>query len=177
MPPAPSRPRIRCGYAPDAKAEGRLRAAGVRTIYLEGRNSESLSRIVMRRGEFLGVVDGYRAFGKTHREIAAALDPIHKIGATVIDVETGQNSRDHGHKMFSDALSPPKPSAEHMQMMSKAAAKRLKGRMPKAEALVIWRNPKLSTSEAIDLMKGWKQATAYNQLGKRFAITGRRPKP
>ena len=53
---------------------------------------------------------------------------------------------------------------------------RVKGRMPKREALIIWRNPKLSVSEAIELMTKWKQATAYKQLGKRDVPAGRRPK-
>ncbi len=58
------------------------------------------------------------------------------------------------------------------ELAKKRALTRHKGRMPKADALVIWRNPKLSTDEALDLMKGWKQATAYTTFGKRFAVAG-----
>jgi len=38
------------------------------------------------------------------------------------------------------------------------------------------RNPKFSVAEAIDLMSGWRPATAYKVLGKRDVPAGRRPK-
>ena len=44
------------------------------------------------------------------------------------------------------------------------------------DAIVIWRNPKFSVKEAIDLMHGWKPATAYKVLGRRDVPAGRRPK-
>ena len=43
------------------------------------------------------------------------------------------------------------------------------------EATIHWRNPKLSVKEAIDLMNGWAESTAYKILGKRDVPAGRRP--
>jgi hypothetical protein len=50
------------------------------------------------------------------------------------------------------------------------------GVMAIREATIIWRNPKLSVKESIDLMAGWKPANAYKVLGKRDVPAGRRPK-
>jgi len=48
--------------------------------------------------------------------------------------------------------------------------------MLERDAIIIWRNPKFSVKEAIDLMHGWKTATAYKVLGRRDVPAGRRPK-
>lgn len=48
--------------------------------------------------------------------------------------------------------------------------------MAEREALIVWRNPKFSVAEAIDLMHGWRPANAYKVLGSRGVPAGRRPK-
>lgn len=164
------------GYAATKADKERLAAAGIKTIY-RAYDGETLDRFKMRKGEYLGVVDGLRAFGEGRREMAAAVKLVHSWGATVIDAETGLCSRRDGVEMLHRALSPKGPSAEFAaQMQALAVRERVKGRMPKREALILWRNPRLSTKEAIELMTKWSQSAAYNQLGKRDVPAGRRSK-
>jgi len=105
----------------------------------------------------------------------AAYKRVHDMGATIVDAETKHNSREHGVEMLGEALKPPKPSAEHMRLMQeKAAALKRKERIPKAEALSYWRNPKLSVQEALELMAGWTQSAAYKEFKSRGFGAGRR---
>lgn len=166
------------GYARNEKDAVRLEASGLtsRQIY-RADNGHALGKFKMRKGESLGVVDGLLAFGKGRRDMDAAVKLVHSWGATVLDVETGMNSRANGVEMMNLALNPPKPSPEYMAQLARDRfAKKRKGAMPIREATIVWRNPKLSVAEAIDLMHGWKAATAYKHLGKRDVPAGRRPK-
>jgi hypothetical protein len=163
------------GYARSAKDEARLRAAGVKTIYRADRG-ETLGTFKMREGEYLGVVNGLRAFGEAKHDMVNATLLVHSWRATIIDAETKLCSRRDGAQMMAAALGPNRPSAEFKSMQAASVRERVKGRMPKREALILWHNPKLSVSEAIELMTKWKQATAYKVLGKRDVPAGRRPK-
>jgi hypothetical protein len=169
----------RC-YAPNKDAYRRLLAAGVppAKIY-DADKGQTPDKFKMRKGEYLGVVGGLLAFGPGRRRIDAAVRKLHAEGAAVLDIESGLNSRDHGVRMMNDALDPPKPSPEYMaELARQKAEKRRKdnGVMGNREATIIWRNPKFSVAEAIDLMPGWRPATAYKVLGKRNVPAGRRPK-
>lgn len=168
------------GFARGLSDEKRLRAAGIITaIYRADQGQLPGNRqgqFKMRRGELLGVVDGLRAFGEAKRDMVAAEKLIHGWGAAVIDAETGLRSDRNGIEMLALALGPNRPSAEFKSMQAASVCERVKGRMPKREALVIWRNPKLSVSEAIELMPKWTQSTAYKQLGPRGVPAGRRTK-
>src|SRR5579871_6158636 len=94
-------------YAPNKKAAARLEALGATKMKLyEAEKGETWDKITMRQGECLGVVDGFRAFGMTKREIHNAVDRFHSQGATILDVETGQDSRTHGPAMFDVATGP-----------------------------------------------------------------------
>lgn len=168
------------GYARHEKDAKRLEAAGLlpRQIYRADKG-QTLDKFKMRQGEALGVVDGLLAFGKGRRDIGAAVKLVHGWGAVVLDVETLIDSRNHGVQMLNAAIDPPKPSREYMaELARQKAAKRRKdnGVMGIREATIIWRNPKFSVAEAIDLMPGWRPATAYKVLGKRDVPAGRRPK-
>lgn len=168
------------GYARDQKDAKRLEESGLlpRQIYRADKG-EALSKFKMRQDEFLGVVDGLLAFGKGRRVIDAAVKLVHSWGATVLDVETGRNSRASGVQMMNEALDPPKPSPEYMAELARqraATRRKEQGMMAEREALIIWRNPKFSVAEAIDLMHGWRPANAYKVLGKRDVTAGRRPK-
>jgi len=175
--PAPFATR---GYARHEKDAKRLEAAGLlpRQIYRADKG-QTLDKFKMRPGEYLGVVDGLLAFGSGRRAIGLAVKLVHSWGAAVLDVETGCISTQHGVKMLNAAIDPPKPSKEYMaELAREKAEKRRKelGVMAVREATIIWRNPKLSVKEAIDLMHGWKPANAYKVLGKRDVPAGRRPK-
>jgi hypothetical protein len=180
MKSAKSPPNAVRGYARHEKDAKRLEAAGLlpRQIYRADKG-QALGKFKMRTGEFLGVVDGLLAFGKCRRDIGAAVKLVHSWGAAVLDVETWCISTQHGVKMLNAALDPPKPSPEYMaELARQKAEKRRKdnGVMGNREATIIWRNPKFSVAEAIDLMPGWRPATAYKVLGKRDVPAGRRPK-
>ena len=163
------------GYAASLSDEKRLRALGVKTIY-RGDKGETFGKFKMRKGERLGVVNGLLAFGSARREMVAAVKAVHAWGATIVDAETGLRSDKDGVEMMDLALAPRRPSDQYRAMQAAGVRERVKGRMGKREALIIWRNPKLSVKEAIELMHKWSQATAYKQLGKRDVPAGRRPK-
>jgi len=158
--------KVARGYARDESDSKRLKAAGVKTIYRADRG-ETLDRFRMRNGEFLGVVDGLRAFGG-RREIGKAVKLIHSWGCTVIDAETGLQSRQDGVEMMRQAIAPKlKPGrAEELQILS-AKSRTDDGRLSKRKAEMIWRNRGYTVEETVEL-SGWPQATAYHVFGPRF---------
>ena len=147
-------------------------------IYLEGRGAESLDRIMMRQGELLATVGGLRPLGNSRHEIVAQVVRIRKMGAAIIDVETKQRSDRHGAEMLDRALARIKgeitmPPGKAETMQRKSVRSRIGDRMPMRQALAIWRDPKLTTGEAIKRMTGWSARTAYLRLGKRGLPSGR----
>lgn len=163
------------GFASGPADEKKLRALGVKTIYRSDKG-EGLGKFKMRKGERLGVVNGLRAFGEARWDMVAAVKSVHAWGATIIDAESGLRSDRDGVEMLHRALAPRRPSDTYRAAQAAGVANRVKGRMPARQALIIWRDPRFSTEEAIDLMHKWSQATAYKQLGKRDVPAGRRPK-
>lgn len=168
------------GYARHEKDAKRLITAGIPDKYIyRADKKEVIGKFKMRKGEYLGVVDGLLAFGTGRRAIDVAVKLIHDQGATVLDVETGRDSRASGVQMLNEALDPPRPSKEYMAELARqkaVVARVARGVMLERDAIVIWRNPKFSVAEAIDLMHGWRPATAYKVLGRRDVPAGRRPK-
>lgn len=166
------------GYAPNKRAVARLIASGLtmRQIY-EAEKGQTWDRFTMRDGEILGVVDGLRAFGGL-REIRKAVDRFHGQGATILDVETGKDSRTHGISMRDDVTKPDRQSPEYLKLLEeKADARRKKdGKMLKREALVVWRNPALTIKEKAAIT-GWPDSTLNAAFGPSGAPAGRRPKP
>lgn len=173
LPQIPSR-----WYASDAKAEARLLALGAteRGLY-RGYKGQEIGKFRMRPGEFLGVVDGYRAFGRGKREITKAVDAIHADGATVLDVETGKDSRNHGHVLFDAATAPRRQNDEDRKLMAEQRAdayRKKHGMASKKEAHIIWH--KIGPSvEAKAAATGWSRAALYGEFGKTGAPSGRRP--
>jgi hypothetical protein len=172
--------RIARAYAQDEKAEQRMIALGIpkRKIYRADKG-QTLGRFSMRKGEFLGVVGGVRGLitGDSKKAIDDAVDKVHGWGATVLDIETGFDSRTHGVKMFRLAFAPKGPEPEVAHAMQEAAAKaRRNGQMPIEKAETIWDDPRYhSLIHALEAM-GWKQATAYTYFGPRFSrATRKRP--
>lgn len=167
-------------YAPDQKAFDRLLALGVRkgAIY-EGWKAEHWSKIIMRQGESLGVLDGYRAFGDGIRLISKAVDHFHRHGATIVDIETGRDSRTHGHILASEATGPRRMSAEYRRKMAdeKAEARRTKaGGMPSREAQIEWKKPNIMSADERAKHIGIPRSTLYKMFGPSGAAAGRRPK-
>jgi hypothetical protein len=173
-------PKAVRGYARHERDVKRLEASGLPTNHIYRADKGELpGKFKMRPGEFLGVVDGLLAFGPTRRPFSAAVALIHAQGATVLDVESGLNSREHGVEMANLALNPPQPSAEYLAQVAeeRREAWRKKHRvMPKDQAFPIWRNPVLSLPEKLDLMRGWTKDMAYKAFGPTGRPAGRRHK-
>lgn len=166
------------GYAPDKKALARLMAAGLpKTKVYEADKGETWDKFTMRQGEYLGVVDGFRAFGGK-RDMLKAVKRFHDNGATILDVETGQDSRAHGPAMHDDATKPRNPSSEYQRLTrdERADARRLKNeQMTKLQAHAVWFNPRLTTAEKEAITK-WSRAALYKVFGPTGVPAGRPPK-
>lgn len=147
-------------------------------IYMHGCGVEALGRIKMREGERLATVGGLRALGDSRHDIVAAVQHFHKMGAIIVDVMTGRRSDQHGVEMLDRALARLKgelvmPEGKAQAMQAKSVRARVGDRMPQRQAMVIWRDPKLTIGEAVKRMTGWSARTAYMRLGKRGLPRGR----
>jgi hypothetical protein len=163
------------GFAKNERDEQKLRDLGITTIYRSDRG-ETLGKFRMRKGELLGVVN-LRAFGSARKDMVAAVKQVHKWGAVIVSLDDLRSDRD-GVAMLDAALVKFIPSAEHAkEMQRRSVLARTEGRMSMRDAQSIWRNPRLTTLEAIDLMRGWSERSAYAKLGARGVIVGRRSKP
>lgn len=167
-------------YAPDQKAADRLLALGAteRGLY-RGWKGQIPGKFKMRPGEFLGVVDGYRAFGSGIRAITQAVDLIHKDGATILDLDTGRDSRTHGHILASEATGPRRQSAEYKRKIAdENAEKRLESKagMSKHEIQIEWKKPGIMSADERAKYLRIPRATLYAKFGPSGAAAGRRPK-
>lgn len=172
--------RIARAYAQNEIAEAKLIALGVpeRKIYRAWKG-QTLDRVSLRSGELLGVIGGLRGLidGDSKKEIVKAIDRVHDQGATVIDLETGYESRKDGVKMMHLAFAPKGPEPDvAREMQAKAAKKRRGGQMPEADAERIWDDPRYKTrGHALEAM-GWRSATAGKVFGPRYSrATRHRP--
>lgn len=119
-------------------------------------------------------------------EITKAVRAIHKRGAVILETTTGMRSDNAEnmlemldialHELRSDKRThSPERAAELGAMGGKARAANAEiNRTAEAEALVAWRDLRLSTKEALDTghMRGWTQSTAYSLLKKRNTAPG-----
>ena len=141
----------------------------------------------LRPGELLAVNsvrDFTDAFSITaaHGEIAAAIEWVQSQGAEVYEISSGERTgKGKGAQMVSRALSRMHGAVrmkDAQAMQANSVKARLKGRMPKVEALRIWcdarRFPRYQ--DAIAAMTGWNKASVYKELGPRNVGAGRAPK-
>lgn len=103
-----------------------------------------------RKGEQIGCID-LRAFGSSHRQIAAELMQLHEKGCMAVHATTGRNSMHHGPALFSEALiaihnerRTSEISARKIGQMGQAASveARRHGKRPRDECRTIWHNTK-----------------------------------
>lgn len=176
---AKTAPKPARGYAPNKKAVDRLMAAGLlRGQIYEAEKGETWDKISMRSGESLGVVDGLRAFGLGKRTITKAVDRFHGQGATILDVETGKNSRTNGHVMFDVATGPRRLTDQDKEIMAEERASKFRkkhGMASKAEAHKIWHTIGPSVDAKV-AATGWSKGALYKAFGKTGSPAGRRPK-
>lgn len=163
------------GFARNSGDERRLRAAGVTKPIYRADEGELPGQFKMRRGEFLGVVDSFLAFGTAKRDWTAAEKLVHSWGAIIYDVEAKLRSDQNGALMFDYALRPRRESKTYIAMQRKSVEARTEGRMAKRKAKEVWENPRLSVAEKVSLI-GWPQATLYSTFGKSNTPAGRRKK-
>lgn len=164
-------------YAPNDKARLRLEGMGIaRTKIYEAKGGETWDKIKMRRGECLGVLDGLRGFGGAVK-IRNAVAHFHDQGVTLVDIETGHDSMTHGISMRDASLEPVRLSVEQIEARRRADAIRRQvenGGMGEREALKYWRDPSLTTEEAIRKI-GWTKSMAFKLLKARGIPAGRKP--
>jgi len=136
-----------------------------------GADGEVPGKFRLRKGETLGVVDGLRAFGSQRKEMAAAVKLVHSWGATIVDADTGMNSRDDGVEMLDAALTPQRLTSEQASAMAKLMhAKKKDGRAEDSVALRAWHNPNIIDAVQFRELTGWPESTAYAKFGPRFSI-------
>lgn len=148
------------------------------TQIYRGWKNEIPGRFHMRAGEYLGVLDGLRAFGNGKRAVNDAVSEIHGGGATILDIETGQDSRTHGVAMANEASRPRTLSPEAKRLLADERADKYRqknGMMLKTEAYKVWWNRQLSVAEKIEITR-WSKSALYNTFGNPGAPAGRRPK-
>lgn len=166
-------------YASTKKAAARLEGLGVPKMKIyEAEKGETWDKITMRQGECLGVLDGLRAFGMGKREIHKAVDRFHSQGATILDIETGHDSRAHGPTMFDVATGPRRLLEADRHLMSEARAdayRKKHGMASKAAAHKIWHMVGPSIQAKVEAT-GWSRAALYNEFGRTGTPLGRRPK-
>lgn len=163
-------------YAPDDTARRRLEARGVpRPSIYEAKDGETWDKIRLKQGEVLGVMDGLRWFGGAVA-IRKACERFHDQGATIVDIETGRDSRTHGVTMRDAAMEPVRLSAEELaaRRRTEAIQRQIEnGGLPEREALIHWRDARLSTDEALNKI-GWTKSMAFKILKARGVPAGRR---
>ena len=167
------------GFAQNEAACKALEAYGIarRDIY-EKKLGEHWDKIRLKRGERLAIVDGYRAFGgKT--EILKAEAFFHKQEATIVDIETGHDSRTHSAAMLEAATGPRRLSPEYRRKMAdERAAKRRESAagMSNHEIEIEWKKPGIMSASERAAYLGIPRASLYAAYGKSGASAGRRPK-
>jgi hypothetical protein len=168
-------------YAPTKAAFIRLEALGAprKDIFEGWVPAQHWTKVKMREGETLGVVDSYRAFGNGKRIITKAVDRFHEQKATIVDFEMGKNSRDHGHILMPEALAGRHISAEHRRRMADEAAEKrrvAKGGLTDHEIELIWKRPGIASTDERAEQIGIPRSTLYAKLKRSGATPGRRPK-
>lgn len=132
----------------------------------------------LRSGEGLAVLRA-ADLGLDRRTIPAAVQWVQDQGAEVIEFPSMREAG-AGVAMLADALRYLHGAARGMtpeEAQAKAKVReqvRRKGRMPKVQALKIWRSARYRKFEdALAKMPGWSKRTAYDELGPRNTGSGR----
>lgn len=162
-----------------SKQLAKLLAAGVKESAIYRDDEWDACVKSLRHGDKLVVAGLLRALGDSRKEIRAAIDQVRGRGAVVMDAETGRTAgSDDAVGMLNDTLAmihaeAVMPSSEHAREMARKSAKARKPkRMPRAEAIVHWKNPALSEGEALARMWGWNHSSAYREFKARGMPAG-----
>lgn len=156
--------------------------------------TDLLKSMRKRDGDLVAVAD-FRGLGRTKAEMVANLDRIHDAGFAAVDVthdwrSDGRNAvKALAYADTARINSKRGPDGDEAQRFGRKGGlangrRRRKERMPKAMALVYWRDVALKNAEAIEKMNSdpnypgeWNESLAYRHLKKRGGIPGRRANP
>jgi hypothetical protein len=138
--------------------------------------------LVARVGEHIAVFD-LRAFGPEREDWLTGLRAITKRKAFVVQIDRANGHPGlicgdaKGAELLAYTLDREKadkhmPAERSARIAAARRAERQSRTMPEADAAKIWFNPRLLVKEALGLMSGWKQPTAYREFGKRSAPDG-----
>lgn len=180
---AHGKPKIGRGYAATkadraalAKDAG-LKVGDVRCAEIDGEAFPNPAW-KMRNGELLAV-RSLADLGSDRWSIAEAVEWVRSFGADVIEVPAGRIAG-AGAAMLNDALSRIHGKQRRMtpeEAKAKADARhkaKRDARMPKAQAIKIWRASRYKRYEdALRYMPGWNKMSAYKEIGPRNTGTGR----
>lgn len=134
-----------------------------------------------RKGEQIGCID-LRAFGSSHKQIAAELMQLHDKGCMAVHAATGRNSMQHGPALFSEALiaihnerRTLEIGARKIGQMGQQASVdvRNEGKRPVDDCAAIWHNTKRyrSVREAVEAInEGYEPRSKtwlYDEFGER----------
>lgn len=176
------------GCARNQSDEDRLLAKGVKKIRRIDTDLEAWGTWKMRRGETLGVVDGFRVFGVTRKAIMEKVRAVHGWGAVAQDMETGCRSDVNGAEMLDNGLAKRvsetrAPDTDRARTMQKASVKsRMQAsidageRVSAREASYMWHHSPHLKNEEIAEETGWPATTMNHKFGKRRLPPGRRKK-
>ena len=166
-------------YAQNDATRKKLEAMGwPRKKIYEAKEGETWDKITLYKGEWLGILGGLKAFGGKVK-IKSALARFEKQDAVVVDLETGQNSRDNKIDMFEAATGPRRMSAEFKRKMAdeRAAARRESAAgMSDREIEIEWKKPGIMSADERAAFLNIPRATLYKEFGESGAKAGRRPK-
>lgn len=147
------------------------------------------------RAGVLATVSDFHRLATTADDLRDVRASIHKTGAVILEARTGRRSDDpealadmtHEAVAFYSQRGLTKQDASKLGKMGAAASpatKPKRGRMPKADAAVIWRKVEYTTHEAIAAINAdpaykvkYNLSYAYRNLGPRGVPAGRRQSP
>lgn len=181
-----------CADIPFLKAkeqEAALIAAGVKVVYIEGREAETFQTCLnsLRPTDAMAVFGTVAVFGSSRGAILSRIKEVHAHGNYVLDIETGQRSDKEGAEILDRGLKKihgSRKMKENRKFARQIAKKGARGklehmradRMPEVLAKPIWQHPKLTIADKLGLMnpndekgepffkRAWTEATARRRL-------------
>jgi hypothetical protein len=151
----------------------------VRALY-SNMNDETIADVIKaaRKGNEI-YVHGIDRLGDSRAEVVAALEALRKIGAKVIDVETGASVAPENYESVAASIGRLNgerrlPTAEIARKRGALGGKpKAKLMIPKKDARAIWRDKDLSNEQA-SYRIGLHWRTCYRLLGDRGLPAGRK---
>lgn len=154
-------------------------------VYIEGRGAETFEAALKAcRGiQVLEVAGGFRPLGDSISMVLENLEPLDRLGKVVFDPMSSRRSDKNYAAMCRGYLASLRGEssigdrAPHIGKLGgmALAKKRRERRMPEKQAKKIWLDRRhIRNRDALLLMDGWTEPTAYSRLGKPKRKPGRK---